>query len=994
MFRPLRTGYLPSVPNLPFEHGPERTPSGAQRELFPSGPEPEPPSAEGKVERLRKETAERCRQAGVQPRSRRAKTSRDERTLFDPAPTDPAVDEPQPAAAKPPSPAAPSVAAEGLDAPDPSRPEHPSLHAPIASGEKAKARDILAAVRVLKRIEQERRPAAAEERQALARFAGFGPVALSLFRDPVSGSYKDASWHALGEELQSLLTPAEQESARRSTFTAFYTSQTVITAIHGAVARLGVPGDALVLEPGCGVGNFLSLGPPEMRYIGVEMDLLSGRIARALHPDQDIRVENFRDTRLPDDSVDGVIDNVPFADLKLEYRGRRLSLHDFFLARSIDALKPGGVMALVTSHFTLDKQNALPREYLGERADFVGAIRLPSDAFKREGTAVVCDILLLRKRAGGEPANHADAVWLETAPLDLGGAAVPINRYFLNHPEQVLGTWSRTDTLYGEGYSVVGNGDLAGQLQEAIERLPEYAPAKASPAREQPAFSPPERHLTEGSFFLNHDGTICQCVGGQTIPVVYGGRTLEAGGTHTGKRLAALLRLRDLARRVLQSQNEGRPERERSEARRELNWAYDRFTFLYGPINKTTVSEAEDGSVIRRMPNLVKFREDPDAMLVLSLEEYDETTGRATKAAILQKDVVGKKPPVTFVQTAEEGLLVCLDRRGVIDLPLIAGLYGRPEGQVLAELGDLIFHDPQSSTWQTADVYLSGNVRAKLAAVLNAGTAYAPNVEALRRVQPEDVLPGDIDAHLGAPWIPQRDVQSFAADLLRVEPSAIQVGHLIQDAVWSLVADYAAQQSVAATSDYGTGRANAVWLLELALNMKTPVVYDPDPADSEKRVVNHDATLAAREKQKLIKERFRAWIFTDPDRTERLVRVYNDTYNNLRPRLFDGSHLDFPGMNKTITLRQHQRDAVWRILSSGNTLLAHVVGSGKAQPLDAKVLTPTGWASMGDLRVGDAVIAGDGTATTVTGVYPQGTKEIVRVRFSDESSTECCEEHL
>ena len=293
-----------------------------------------------------------------------------------------------------------SVPAESLNPPElsPSRDEH-DPQPTVAPGERTKARDILAAVRVLTAIEHERRPATAEERRTLARFAGFGPVALSIFPDPVTGRYKDDAWQAIGEELRSLLTPEEYESAKRTTFNAFYTSPTVIAAMHEAISRLGVPGNGIVLEPGCGSGNFMSQAPNGMRFIGVELDLLSGRIVSALHPNHDIRIENFRDTRLPDGSVDGVIGNVPFADVKLEYHGQKLSLHDYFFAKSIDALRPGGVLALVTTHFTLDKQNAAIREYLASKADFVGAIRLPSDAFKREGTAVVTDIILLRKRA-------------------------------------------------------------------------------------------------------------------------------------------------------------------------------------------------------------------------------------------------------------------------------------------------------------------------------------------------------------------------------------------------------------------------------------------------------------------------------------------------------------------------------------------------------------------------------------------------------------------
>lgn len=857
----------------------------------------------------------RGRQRGILPRSSPPIRQRD---LFDsvPKPLDPPIG---------------TESTVSLD--DHRRPDEIPSDVGIASGELAKARDILAAVRALKQIEKEQRTATPDERSRLARFAGFGPVALSIFPDPITERFKDASWASIGSDLTSLLLPEEYESAKRTTFNAFYTSPTVISAMHDAIERLGVPGNATILEPGCGIGNFVRYARPGHRFIGIELDDISGRIARALHPHQEIRIENFRDTRLPEGSVDGVIGNVPFADLKLEYRGHKWSLHDFFFAKSIDALKPGGVLALVTTHFTLDKQNAAIREYLASKANFVGAIRLPSNAFKREGTAVVADIIFLRKRPLEEPASHCDPDWLGIGPLTIEGLDVSINRYFLNHPEMVLGTWSRTDTLYGEGYSVDGTGELAGQLHDAIERLPEFAPVPASPnlTRASPALArpPPERHVTEGSFFIDGNRVVCQILDGQALPVVYGGTTLTSGSM-TGRRMAALITLRDLTRRVLQSQNEGWPEAERNDARRELNGAYDRFVWAYGSINKTKITETASGGTLRRMPNLVKFREDPDAMLVMSLENYDEASGAATKAAIMQKDVVGKNPPVTSVESAEEGLLVSLNQRGTVDLPFIATLYGKPDEQVTVELGDLIFHDPESQTWQTADAYLSGNVRAKLKAALDACPTYARNAEKLQLVQPEDVLPGDIDANLGAPWIPEGDIQTFAADLFHVEPTKVQVGHLAKDAVWSIDADSEVERSVAATSGYGTSRINGTALLELALNMKTPVIYDTiHHGDGDERVVNQDATVAAREKQKLIKEAFRAWLFTDPDRTERLVRLYNDTYNNLRPRLFDGSHLDFPGMNPIVQLRTHQRDAIWRCMSAGNTLLAQAVGAGK-----------------------------------------------------------------
>lgn len=856
-----------------------------------------------------------------------------------PAEPDAATDAPEAGGESPSSLDTASVVAHTAGVSEPpatGSPVAPATPVQLASGQKEKARDILAAIRTLQSVEDERRPATPEEKRTLARFPGFGPLALSIFPDPVTGRYKDAGWQVLGEELKALLSSAEYDSAKRTTFTAFYTSPTVIAAIHDAIARLGVAGDALVLEPGCGTGNFMSQGSGRHRFIGIELDSISGRIARALHPEHDIRIENFRDTRLPENGLDAVIGNVPFADLKLDFHGQRLALHDYFLAKSVEALRPGGVLAVVTSHFTLDKQNAAIRELLASQADFVGAIRLPSDAFKREGTAVVTDIVLLRKLPPGAPERHADPEWLGVAPLSIEGVEVPVNRYFLNHPEMVLGAWTRRDTLYGgEGYSVRGDGNLAARLKDAIARLPAFASSPSSahaPGEPAPVFTPPpaERHINEGSFFVASDQGICQLVDGQAVPVVYGGIALRANGTPTGRRLAALIVLRDGARRVLQTQNEGWPAEHRDEARRELNRAYDRFHRVYGPINKTSFSEARDGSVIRRRPNLVKFIEDPDAMLVMSLEDYDEVTGQAAKAAIMTRDVVGRTPPVTRVSSAEEGLLVCLNQRGRVDLSLIADLYGTPVEQVIAELDDLVYHDPESREWKTADEYLSGNVRAKLARAESSGPDYARNAQALRRVQPEDVLPGDIDANLGAPWIPVSDIQAFAAELFGVDQTAIPVAHMEKDALWSLEAGHAARASVAATSDYGTARANGTWLLDLALNMKSPVLYDViDHGDREERVVNQDETMAAREKQKLIKERFRTWVFADPGRTERLVRLYNDIYNNLRPRLFDGSHLDFPGLNRTIRLRPHQCHAVWRGMSSGNTLLAHAVGAGK-----------------------------------------------------------------
>lgn len=807
----------------------------------------------------------------------------------------------------------------------------------ISRGEKGKAEDILSAVTLLKSLEHDHRLPTSSERETLARFGGFGPVARHLFPDPITGQYRDASWERLGQSLKSLLSDEEYESAKRTTFNAFYTSPTVIKAMHRALDQLGVAADGWILEPGCGSGNFLRFAPPGRRFTGVELDSLSGRLAQAINPEHDIRIENFRDTKLPDNTLDAVIGNVPFANIRLDHRGTRYSLHDYFFAKSMDALKPGGVLALVTSHFTMDKQNAAIREYLSGQADFIGAIRLPADAFKNEGTKVVTDIVFMRKREPAAAANHVDPDWLKTGTLEVEGAIVPINQYFLNHPEMVLGKFTRKDQLYGDdGFSVASTGDLEPQLNDALSRLPSFAPGVSklagalAPAAARFIRPPPNVKISEGSFFIGSDLGIYQMEHGQATPVTHGSTALATNGTMMARRLAALIHLRDAARLVLQSQNESWPESEREATRKSLHQQYDRFVHSYGPINKTTFSETKDGTVIRRMPNLVKFKDDPDAMLVMSLEEYDEVTGLATKAAIFNRDVVGPKATVTSVTSAEQGLLVSLDERGGVDLPFIQSIYHKPEADIVRELGDLIFLNPATGSYETADIYLSGNVREKLAVAEQGGPDFQLHAMRLRSVQPPDVLPGDIDAKLGSPWIPANDIQAFAAELFGCQLRDVSVAHFKKDATWSVEPSFTCMQSVKATSDFGTSRINGTTLLGQALNMKTPVIYDTiQTASGEERVVNADETLAAREKQKEIKEQFKRWIFTDPERTERLVRTYNDTYNNLRPRLFDGSHLAFPGMNQTISLRPHQKNAIWRVMSSGNTLLAHAVGAGK-----------------------------------------------------------------
>ena len=573
----------------------------------------------------------------------------------------------------------------------------------------------------------------------LARFGGFGAVALSIFPDPVTGRYKDAGWQALGDELE---IPAHPRGIR------FRQADRLQPVLHvarrhaghapSASARLGVPPDATVLEPGCGTGNFMAHAPAGQRFIGVELDSISGRIARALHPDADIRIENFRDTKLP--PLDAVIGNVPFADVKLDFHGQKLSLHDFFIAKSLDALKPGGVLAVVTSHFTLDKQNAAAREYLAGRADFLGAIRLPSDAFKREGTAVVTDIVFLRKRSPGQAADHADPEWLETSAARhrrcrrAGQPLFPATTPRWSWATGAARTRSTARTASAScqrrpGRAARGRHRAAARSRQVIQSGSRTGP------NPPPAFvpPPPERHIAEGSFFVGDDKVIHQVEGGQGVPVVYGGTLLKADGTMTGKRLAALIGLRDLARRVLQSQNEGWPEANRQDARRKLNLAYDRFAAAYGPINKTTFSETADGT---RHPPHAQSREIPrgpgrhagDGPGGVRRGDRQGGQGPDPAAGRGRQDAArhARSPP------PRKGCWSASTAPAASTCRIIARLYGKPEDAIIAELGDLIYRDPATKHWQTADEYLSGNVRAKLATAEAAGPAYARNAEALR----------------------------------------------------------------------------------------------------------------------------------------------------------------------------------------------------------------------------------------------------------------------
>ncbi len=812
-----------------------------------------------------------------------------------------------------------------------------------ASGVKGKARDLLAVIRKLKELESTGWGAGILDKKTLARFPGFGALANDIFPDPATGEFKPG-WETLGGELRDLLSTEEYASAKRSTYNAFYTAQPVMQAIYAALAGFGVPAKGTrALEPGCAVGNFIGMAPPGMEFVGVEMETLSGRIARQLYPEANIRIEDFGETPLPEGSVDVVVGNVPFADLKRTHRGQKLPLHDYFFAKSLDGLREGGILALVTSRFTLDKLDPAFRDYLNERADFLGAIRLPTDAFKQEGTQVVTDILFLQK--GKQPGRALSgelpgAAWLDTALLDEAHSSTRYNRYFAQHPEMVVGTLSTGRGLY-QAHELRVEPPAAGleaALREAVQQLPQgfYTPAQqplAEIPKQREASS--DRPLAAGSFFVDEKGYIMQVVDkeGGCEPVLHGQKRLHALSGKYGQRLAGLIEIRDAARAVLATQTDERPALERELARQKLNNRYDRFVALWGPINLTSISTRADGRTVRRMPNVAKFTDDPDAYLVMALERYDERDGSVEKMPILLHDVIGPAETVQRVESALDGLLVSLNERGKVDIEYISQLYEQPPERVVVELGGRIFFDPAQETYVTAEEYLSGNVRRKLeqARAAEGDPRCGANVAALEGAQPDDVLPGDIDPNLGAGWIPTDVIRQFISELLECRESALEVDYMAKDALWHVKAERFVKWSIPAQSTFGTAKRDAVSLLNDALNLRSPTIYElvSDGEGGEKRVVEQTATLAAREKLATIKERFRGWVFGEPERTDRLVRLYNDTFNSDRLRSYDGQHLTFPGMNPEIHLRPHQVNAVWRTMTDGNTLLAHVVGAGK-----------------------------------------------------------------
>jgi N12 class adenine-specific DNA methylase len=799
-----------------------------------------------------------------------------------------------------------------------------------------KAFDNIEAIRTLKRVEAESRAPTDGEKSLLVKYTGWGAMA-NAFRP-----YPPSEWQHTATELRELLTPAEYDSARASTPNAHYTSPEIIKSVWQAMQRFGLPPSAQILEPSMGVGHFFGLMPDEFltrsRRTGIELDSVTARIAKCLYPDSTVFAKGFEDTPLPDNFFDAVIGNIPFGNYAVHDPAYRhtpaltRTIHDYFLAKSLDKVRPGGVLALITSRYTMDKQDATIRRHLAERADFIAAIRLPNTTFKANaGTEVTTDILFLQKRAPlartrestpGASANGES--WQDLAAIETPDGPVSINEYFVRHPEMMLGTMRLERGLYSAREPT-----LAGEFsQDRLATVIASLPSNIYPSSED---LPPTRDITQAdsaAIETVKDGAFAERDGAIVVRSGAGFEALNLSESVT-TRVRGMLAVRDAVRLVFQTQLNDEAEDRIVEARLLLNRAYDGFVRRHGPLSSKE--------------NVKAFAGDPDHPLLLSLETYDPDTKRADKTAIFERRTLERYRPVEHVETADEALAISLNETGEINWPRMEQVTGRTTRLLQSELGPLVYRNPEGGHWETADCYLSGNVRAKLSVARNAADLdpfYHRNIAGLEAVQPTDLQPGDIEARLGSSWIPTTDIRDFVAETLDLQPSNVRIAHADAIAAWTVEIDYGVRSSVSNTTTYGTQRLSASSLIEHALNGRTPTVYD-EHADGT-RTLNQQETIAAREKQQQLKDRFREWIWQDSARATRLARDYNDRFNNLRLRTFDGSHLTLPGMARELLrdrdLARHQKNAVWRVLQSGSTLLAHVVGAGKTWTMAAAVM--------------------------------------------------------
>lgn len=829
----------------------------------------------------------------------------------------------------------------------------------LAKGWKQRARDNLAAIRLAAKIEAEDRPATTEEQARLIRFTGFGAsdLANAVFRRPGGTAFRDG-WDEIGADLEDAVSGPDYASLARCTQYAHFTPEFIVRSMWSGLQRLGWRGGR-VLEPGIGTGMFPALLPAELRdqvhVTGVEIDPVTNRIARLLQPRARIINADFARADLPA-SFDLAIGNPPFSDRTVRsdrtYRSMGPRLHDYFIARSIDLLKPGGLAAFVTSSGTMDKADCSVREHIAKSADLVAAIRLPQGSFQADaGTDVVVDILFFGKRKPGEA--EGDVTWLDTdevRPADGDEIAIRVNRWFARHPDFVLGAHAATSGPFGEAYTCLPHPgvDLASALSHAISLLPEAIYDGEPEAIDLDGDDldgageslPNAPAIREGSYFIASNTALMQMVDGVPVTItVRKGRSADGVPDKHARIIRKLIPIRDAVREVLQAQELDRPWKP---AQVKLRIAWSNFVRAFGPINTTVVSTSEDpetGEVreTHRRPNLQPFLDDPDCWLVASIEDYDLETDTARPGPLFTERVIAP-PSAPIITSAADALAVVLNERGHVDIDHIAELLHADADAVIADLGDAIFRDPATGAWQTADAYLSGQVRDKLRAA-EAAAALDPslerNVRALVAVQPADLGPSDITARLGAPWIPAADVVAFVKEAMGAE---IRIHHMPELASWTVEARQFAYMA-AGTSEWGTERRHAGELIADALNSRVPQIFDTiKEGDSEKRVLNVVDTEAAKEKLTKIKSAFQNWIWSDPDRTDRLARVYNDRFNNIAPRKFSGDHLQLPGASGAFSLYGHQKRGIWRITSAGSTYLAHAVGAGKTMTIAAAVM--------------------------------------------------------
>ena len=786
-------------------------------------------------------------------------------------------------------------------------------------GKKERFRRNIMAIQLLKKCQEENRFATPEEQIILSKYVGWGGLSEAFDEN-------NSAWATEYLELSSVLTPEEYAAARESTLTAFYTPPEVITAIYKAMEQMGFQ-EGNLLEPSCGIGNFIGMLPDTMqdsKIYGVELDTISAGIAQQLYQKTTIAAQGFEETNLPDSFFDGVVGNVPFGDFKVSdkrYDKHKFLIHDYFFAKSLDKLRPGGVMALVTSKGTMDKETLAVRKYIAQRAELLGAIRLPNNTFKgNAGTEVVSDILILQKR---DRLIDIEPDWVH---LDTDENGIKMNSYFVQHPEMILGEMKMVSGRFGMEATCVPyeNADLAAQLDEAVANIHgEITEYEAEEELEEEDNSIPADLTVRNFSYTVVDDKIYYRENSRMTPV-------EVSAT-AENRIKGMIAIRNSVRTLIELQTEDYPDSEIKAEQERLNRLYDIFSGKYGLINSRANTSA--------------FSQDSSFSLLSALEIIGEDGELERKADMFSKRTIKPHTPVTSVDTASEALAVSLGEKATIDMDYMMELSGKSENEIFEDLKGVIFRNPlyeygnsYEPKYLMADEYLSGNVREKLKIAKNSAELYPEdykvNVEALQKVQPKDLTASEISVRLGATWLPPDDVQEFIFHLLETPRYAqwnIKVHFSPFTSEWNIEGKSYDKGNVRAYNTYGTSRINAYKIIEETLNLKDVRIFDyiEDDEGKKKAVLNKKETAIAQSKQEMIKQEFQDWIWSDPERRERLCKSYNEKFNSVRPREYDGSHIIFNGMNPEIELREHQKNAVAHILYGGNTLLAHAVGAGK-----------------------------------------------------------------